>query len=102
MNRNPAVLVAIGLLGVLAATDCDGDRGTRPEYVTKKDFEELRSQFAATHDTMLALWSGTDSLNKIFGLFVTGKYGAYPVPPPPKCPPICRELIPRKPQPIGR
>jgi hypothetical protein len=100
MKRNPATIMVVGLLGITAAADCNGNGAGRADYVTRKEFEELRSQYVATHDTMLSLWKGTDSLNAIFGGFISGRYGKFPVPPPPRCPPNCEDLIPRAPLPI--
>jgi hypothetical protein len=102
MRRNRVVFVGIALAGV-AAAGCDGFGGNNQKYVTRKEFEELRKQYIATHDTMLAFWKAADSTNRILQLFFAHKItptGKFPTPPPPPCPPACIDSLPDRPGPI--
>lgn len=95
MNSYNAAIGAVGLLGAMATAGCDRGAGGE-EYATKREFEALREQYAATHDTMLSLWRATDSMNKMLerqiGPFIDT------TPPPPRCPPRCLPEIPPVPQ----
>jgi hypothetical protein len=96
MNSYSAALAGVGLLGAMATAGCDGGPGGE-EYATKHELDSLRTQYIATHDTMLALWSATDSMNRILELRIQKDT----TPIPPGCPPRCLNLIPPRPDPIG-
>jgi len=99
MNSYSTALTAIGLLGAVATAGCDRVAGGE-EYATKREFEALRTQYIATHDTMLSLWRATDSLSNMLehqiGRFIDT------TPPPPRCPPRCLPEIPPIPGPGER
>jgi hypothetical protein len=95
MNSYSAALAGVGLLGAMATAGCNWGAGG--EYATKREFDALRTQFVASHDTMVALWEATDSMNKVLREVERDTTS-----PPPKCPPICLEVIPRPPARIER
>ncbi len=98
MKRYYTALVGIGLAGAMATAGCDGG-AEGGDYVTKREFEALRAQYVVTHDTMLALWKATDSMNEILEQQVIPAIGAVDTTPPkPKCPPRCLPEIPPLPQ----
>ena len=91
MNSYSTALVGVGLLGAMATAGCD--RGPAGEkYATKREFDALRAQFVASHDTMVALWEATDSMNVILREIEKDT-----ISPPPRCPPFCFEVIPPEP-----
>jgi hypothetical protein len=96
MNSYGAALAGVGLLGVMATAGCDGGAGGE-EYATKHELDSLRAQYRATHDTMLALWKATDSMNRTLELWIQKDT----IPIPRGCPPRCLVLIPPLPQPMG-
>ena len=98
MKRSHTALVGIGLVGVTAMAACGGS-AAGGDYATKAELEALRTQYIATHDTMLALWQATDSMNKILELkIIPGINRLDTTPPRPKCPPRCLNQIPSLPQ----
>jgi hypothetical protein len=99
MKRSCTAFVGIGLVGVMATSGCEGGAGGK-DYVTKGEFEALRARYVATHDTMLALWKATDSMNKILEhQVIAGMEAIDTTPPMPKCPPRCLPEIPPLPAP---
>jgi hypothetical protein len=92
MNRYSAALAGVGLLSAMVTAGCDRGVGGE-EYATRREFEALRAQYAATHDTMLSLWRATDSVTRLLGPYIDTTS------PPPKCPPRCMEIIPPLPRP---
>ena len=94
MNSYGAALAGVGLLGAMAAAGCDGRAGGE-EYATKRELDSLRAQYEATHDTMLALWKATDSMNQALERWIQKDT----IPIPLGCPPRCLILIPPRPQP---
>jgi hypothetical protein len=89
MTRYRLELVGVGLLSTLAVTGCGGSGS----YATQSGLDSLRAQLVATHDTMVAMWIATDSMNKIIRSFATKD-----TTPPPTCPPRCLEM--RMPPPL--
>ena len=83
MTRYRLELIGVGLLSALAVTGCD----TPGSYATQSELDSLRAQLVATHDTMVAMWIATDSMNKIIRDFATKD-----TTPPPTCPPKCLEM----------
>jgi hypothetical protein len=98
MKRYCTALVGMGVVGAMATAGCEGGVGGR-DYVTKREFEALRAQYVATHDTMLALWKATDSMNQILEHKVIPLIDT--TPPRPKCPARCLNEIPQMPTPHG-
>jgi len=88
MNSYRMVLVEAGLAGVLAGAGCADES----RYATKGAVDSLRAQLVATHDTMVALWAATDTMNKVLTDAIDT------TPPPPKCPPRCLLMISRIPK----
>ena len=89
MNSYGAALAGVGLLGTMATAGCDGGAGGK-EYATKHELDSLQTQYVATHDTMLALWRATDSMNRILELRIQRDT----IPIPKGCPPRCLPVIP--------
>jgi hypothetical protein len=77
MKPDRAVLAGIVLPGSISGC---GD------YATKTELEQLRAQYVATHDTMVALWEATDSIVDLLSLI------ALDTVPRPKCIPRCMEM----------
>jgi hypothetical protein len=78
MKPDRAVLAGLALLGSIWA--CDS--GSRSEL------QELRTEYEATHDTLVALWEAVASLNDSVSRI------AMDTVPRPKCIPRCAELGP--------
>jgi hypothetical protein len=85
MKRDCRVLAGLILSSAIAGCD----------YASTRDLEALRAQYVATHDTMVALWEATDSLNDILSEI------AMDTVPRPKCIPRCLEM-PSPPQRVMR
>lgn len=98
MRCNCTARVGIGLVGALVTAGCGGAPGGG-DYATKREFEALKVKYIATHDTMLALWKATDSMNKILELKIIPNIDT--TPPRPKCPPRCLNVIPPLPTPYA-
>lgn len=99
MKRYCTVLAGIGLVGAMATAGCEGG-AEGGDYATRAEFEALRARYVATHDTMLALWKATDSMNKILEhRVIAGMEAIDTTPPRPKCPPRCLPEIPPLPSP---
>jgi hypothetical protein len=84
MKNYCTALVGVGLLSTMATAGRGGSAGGE-EYATKREFNALRAQYVATHDTMLALWRATDSMNQI----LEDRIQKDTTPLPPRCPPRC-------------
>ncbi|HEY7615028.1 MAG TPA: hypothetical protein VH764_18685 [Gemmatimonadales bacterium] len=90
-------LVSVGIMSTAAVTGCGGGG----PYASQAALDSLRAQLVATHDTMVAMWAVTDSMNQILRDFATKD-----TTPPPTCPPRCLEMrlppdIPDPPDQIG-
>jgi hypothetical protein len=94
MNSYSAALAGVTLLGAMATAGCNGGVGGE-DYATKHELDSLRTQYVATHDTMLALWRATDSMNRILELRIQRDT----IPIPKGCPPRCLPAIPSVPSP---
>lgn len=87
-------IVGVGLLSAMTIAGCNNG-GPAGDYATRSELDSLRTQYAATHDTMRALWKATDSMNRTIRYLDT-------IPRPPRCPPRCLNTIPPVPEPYGR
>jgi hypothetical protein len=85
MKSDRVVLAGIVFLGSISGC---GD------YATKTELNQLRAQYVATHDTMVAMWEATESTFNRFALDTV---------PRPKCNPRCLPLEPprKEPSPIA-
>jgi hypothetical protein len=80
MRSHGAAFWGVGTISTVMAAGCGSG-----DYATKGQLDSLRAQLVASHDTMVALWVATDSLNKMLVKKDTT--------PPPKCPPVCLVLL---------
>jgi hypothetical protein len=81
MKKHRGVLVGVVVLGSIVGCD---------DYATKAELEQLRGEYVATHDTMVALWEMTDSMASLIPSFDTVS--------PPRCIPRCLLIMPPAPR----